>query len=128
MFSETASTSHILLDAAQKNIDLWRNNNGGFYDKTGRFVRYGLGGFTKDQELASSDYIGITPVFITPEMVGTIVGVFTAVEMKKHSWKFNSSDKRSLYQKNFIDMVLDRAGYAGFAQSLEDFNNIIKNG
>lgn len=128
MSSETAITSHILLNAAQSNIDLWRNNVGGFYDETGRFVRYGLGSFTKEQELASSDYIGITPLFIMPEHVGRIVGVFTAVEMKKSDWKFNSNDKRSLYQKNFIDMVLKAGGYAGFAPSLEDFRKIIEHG
>ena len=123
-----AAASHIRLEAAQRSVDLWRNNSGGFYDEKGRFVRYGLGSFTKEQKLASSDFIGVTPVFITQEMVGTFVGVFTAVETKPESWKFNSNDKRSLYQSNFIDMVLKRGGYAGFAQNTEDFKRIIKHG
>ena len=126
--NEKAVASRVRLDAAQHNVDLLRNNSGGFYDETGRFVRYGLGSYTKEQQLASSDFIGITPIFITPDMVGTFIGVFTAVETKPEDWKFNSSDKRSLHQKNFIDMVLKRGGYAGFAQNVEDFRRIIRNG
>ena len=126
--NETAVSQHIILDAAQHSVDLWRNNSGGFDDEGGRFVRYGLGAFTKEQQLASSDYIGITPIFITPDMVGTFVGVFTAVEMKKTGWKFSTNDKTSLYQSNFIDMVLKRGGYAGFAQNIEEFRSIIKHG
>lgn len=126
--NEKATTSHILLESAQRGCWLGRNNSGGFYDERGRFVRYGLGSFTKQQELASSDFIGITPTFITQEMVGTFVGVFTAIEMKPENWKFNSNDKRSLFQKNFIDMVLNRNAYAGFAQNTEDFKRIIRHG
>lgn len=126
--SESGVTSRIRLEAAQRGVDIWRNNSGGFYDNNGRFVRYGLGSFTKEQKLASSDFIGVTPVFITPDMVGTFVGVFTAIEMKQEGWKFNSNDKRSLNQKNFIDMVLKRGGYAGFAQNTEEFKRIIKHG
>lgn len=122
---ESATTSHIRLDAAQLGIDLWRNNVGGFYDETGRFVRYGLGSFTDKDEKKSSDYIGITPVFITPQMVGTVLGVFTAVEMKPSDWKFYQSDKRALYQKNFHDIVKKAGGFAGFAKNIEDFRRII---
>ena len=39
---ESAAASHIRLDAAYLGVDLWRNNNGAFEDKTGRWVRYGL--------------------------------------------------------------------------------------
>jgi len=46
--NETAVSQHIILDAAQHSVDLWRNNSGGFDDEGGRFVRYGLGAFTKD--------------------------------------------------------------------------------
>lgn len=122
---ESATTSHIRLDAAQLGVDLWRNNTGGFYDETGRFVRYGLGSFTDKDQKASSDYIGITPVFITPDMVGKVLGVFTAVEMKPSDWKFYQSDKRALYQKNFHDIVKKSGGFAGFATNILDFRRII---
>ena len=120
---ESAVTSHIRLEAAKLNVALWRNNCGGFYDDTGRFIRYGLG---SEAELASSDWIGIRPVLITPEMVGSVVGVFTAVEMKAENWRFNKNDKHLLQQKKFIDIVNSYGGMAGFAKSTEDFYKIIR--
>ena len=122
---ESGVTSHIRLDAAQQGCLIWRNNSGGFYDERGRFVRYGLGSFTEKDEKASSDYIGITPVFITPDMVGKVVGVFTAVEMKPEGWKFYQSDKRALHQKNFHDIVRQNGGFAGFATCIKEFRRII---
>lgn len=122
---ESAVASHIVLDAAYRGVEMLRNNSGGFYDETGRFVRYGLGAYEDRHQLKSSDYIGITPVFITPDMVGRVVGVFTAVETKASDWKFNNNDKRCLYQKNFIDKVLNAGGYAGFATCVNDFRKII---
>ena len=109
---ESVVTSQVRLIAAQNNIELWRNNCGGFYDQTGRFVRYGLGSFSSKQECKSSDFIGITPVFIMPEHVGRVLGVFTAVEMKASNWEFNTNDKHCLHQKNFIDIVKKAGGNA----------------
>lgn len=123
---ESAVASHIRLDAAQRDIMLLRNNSGGFYDHTGRFVRYGLGAFTESDGLASSDYIGWTPVFITPDMVGQVLPVFTAVETKPSDWKFYKSDKRACNQQAFIDMVRAAGGKAGFATSVADFRKIVE--
>jgi hypothetical protein len=120
---ESAVTSHIRLAAAQLNCPLWRNNCGGFYDNTGRFIRYGLG---SEAKLASSDFIGIRPVLITPEMVGQVLGVFTAVEMKAENWHFNKNDKHLLQQKQFIDIVKEYGGLAGFATNVKDFYRIIR--
>lgn len=120
---ESAVTSHIRLAAAQLNCPLWRNNRGAFRDDTGRLVKYGLG---SEADLSSSDYIGIRPVLITPDMVGQVLGVFTAVEMKKEGFKFNKNDKHLLQQKQFIDIVKQYGGLAGFATSVDDFYRIIK--
>lgn len=120
---ESAVTSHVRLTAAQENVLLWRNNCGGFYDERGRFVRYGLG---SEHKLASADYIGITPVVITPDMVGTTIGVFTAVEMKETNWKYNPNNKHVADQKLFLDAVLKNGGYAGFATCVEEFKRIVK--
>lgn len=122
---ESAVTSHIRLDAAQQGVFLWRNNSGGFYDQSNRFVRYGLGSFQEKDEMKSSDYIGGTPTFITPDMVGRVLLVFTAVEMKPEGWKFYQSDKRALHQKNFHDIVKQNGGFAGFATCVEEFRRII---
>lgn len=122
---ESAVASHIRLEAANRGVDLWRNNSGGFYDLAGRFVRYGLGSFTEKDKCKSSDYIGITPVFIMPHHVGQIIGVFTAVETKPEGWHLVPSDERGLHQQKFIDIVLKAGGYAGFATSVADFRRII---
>ena len=123
---EAAVTSHVRLEAAQCGCQLWRNNSGGFYDERGRFVRYGLGNFTKKDPYKSSDWIGPTPLLILPHHVGTIVGVFTAVEMKHSDWVYDPRDEHSLHQCNFIDMVLKAGGYAGFARNVEDLWRIIR--
>lgn len=121
--SESGVTSHVRLAAAQLGVTLWRNNCGGFYDEQGRFVRYGLG---SEAKLASSDWVGIRPVLITPEMVGQVLGVFTAVEMKKEGWHFHPDDKHESDQKHFIDIVNANGGMSGFAQSVDDFYRIIR--
>lgn len=125
---ESATASHIRLDAAQQNIDLWRNNNGAFKDeKTGRWIRYGLcnDSASLNKQIKSSDLIGITPVMITPEMVGTVVGVFTAVETKPSGWELKPGDDRGLAQKRFHDIVKRAGGFAGFASTVAQFRRII---
>jgi len=125
---ESAVASHIRLDAAQINVHLWRNNNGAFEDDTGRWIRYGLcnDSAALAKHVKSSDFIGITPVMITPDMVGQVVGVFTAVETKPSNWRFTPSDKRAIAQAAFHDIVIQAGGFAGFAKNIEEFRRIIK--
>lgn len=123
---ESAVTSHIRLVAAQNGCELWRNNSGAFTDEYGRFVRFGLGSFTPQQHCASSDYIGIRPVLITPDMVGQVVGVFLAVEMKAENWKYYKNDKHTADQQKFIDIVNNSGGFAGFARNVEEFKKIAR--
>lgn len=68
----------------------------------------------------SSDVIGITPVFITPEMAGKTLGVFTAIEIK------TKKGKPSEKQTNYIKMVKAHGGYAGVARCNEDVDEIIE--
>ena len=130
---ESAAASHIRLDAAYLGCDMWRNNTGAFEDATGRWVRYGL--CNESIELAklikSSDLIGVTPVTITPDMVGQVIGVFTAVETKPTDWTFpNPTNKdefaHCLAQQKFHDIVKKAGGFAGFASTVADFRKIIK--
>lgn len=123
---ESAVTSHIKLSAAQNGCELWRNNSGAFTDEYGRFVRFGLGSFAPQHHCASSDFIGIRPVLITPDMVGKVLGVFLAVEVKHSSWRFNPNDRHTSDQQHFIDIVNKAGGFAGFAQSVEDFKKIAR--
>lgn len=106
-----------------------RNNSGALKDASGRVVRYGLGNNSASQnsQIKSSDLIGFTTIVITQEMVGRSVAVFTAVEVKKPDWKPDKKlDKREEAQKNFIDWIKSRGGYAGFANSLDSFRAILR--
>lgn len=107
---------------------LLRNNSGAFYDTRGIPVRYGLGNTSKEmnERFKSSDLIGITPITITPEMVGRTLGVFTAIEVKKPDWKPSLSNKREQGQANFIQWVKSKGGIAGFANSIDSFLAIIR--
>ena len=125
--NESSVQNHIRLAAAQQGNDLWRNNCGVLKDDTGRPVRYGLANDNPkiNKVIKSSDLIGLTRVFITPEMVGQVFGVFTAVEVKEEGWVFNPRDSHQAAQKAYIDLVLSAGGLAGFAQSVEDYRRII---
>lgn len=124
---ESASASLIRLDAAQLGVELWRNNVGACQDTTGRMIRYGLCNDSPAlaKRVKSSDFIGITPVIVTPDMVGRVVGLFTAIETKASDWTFRDSDERALAQAVFHDIVKRVGGLAGFARTPEEFRKIV---
>lgn len=125
---EAAATSYIRLDAAQQGVELWRNNVGVLFDKNDRPVRFGLCNESAElnKRVKSSDWIGITPTLITLDMVGQVVGIFTAVETKKTGWTLLPSDEGGIAQKAFHDIVTRAGGYAGFACDVPDFRRIIR--
>lgn len=130
MKDEGTVSQEVQLQARHFNCNLMRNNAGACIDNTGRLVRYGLGNVSKahTERIASSDLIGLTQVLITPEMVGSTLGVFTAIEVKKEGWK--SSKKltaRETAQLNFIKFVKSMGGIAGFCSAVDDLNDIIHN-
>lgn len=124
MSSESAIQQAIRHDAANHGMDMWRNNNGAFEAPGGRWVRYGLANDSAElnERVKSSDLIGIRPLLITPEWVGHVVGVFTAVETKATGWR---PDKRSAAQGAFHDIVRKDGGFAGFAASVSEFRRIV---
>lgn len=128
MLAESTVQNHIRHMSAQLGDDLWRNNSGVLNDVKGRPVRFGLGNDSAkiNKVCKSSDLIGLTRVMVTPEMVGTVIAVFTAVEVKENGWVFNPRNDREVAQKTFIDFILRAGGYAGFAQSIDDYRRIVK--
>lgn len=81
--------------ASKKGWRLFRNNKGVLPDpKTGRWIRFGLcnDNPTIGKRLRSSDLIGIRPVVITPDMVGTTIGQFMAREIKKAGWRYKGTE------------------------------------
>lgn len=126
--SESTVQNQIRDASAQLGDYAWRNNSGVLRDDTGRPVRFGLGNDNPkiNKVVKSSDLIGLTSLVITPDMVGQTVAVFTAVEVKEEGWTFNPRDARAVAQKAFIDIVLRAGGFAGFAQSVDDYRSIVK--
>lgn len=67
-----------------------------------------------------SDLFGMVPVVITADMVGQVVAVFTALEVK--STKGKASEK----QAAFIKAVNDNGGRAGVVRSIEDALRLVE--
>lgn len=127
MKSEEEVTNAIEIAAAYAGLQYWRNNSGACVDQDGRQIRYGLGNISAkwNARFKSPDYVGIVPVFITPQHVGTVLGVFVGAEHKKEGWKFRPSDEHAVAQMRFHEIVRQAGGYAGFAQSPDDLMRII---
>lgn len=112
---ETNIVNDIMKDAARHGITLFRNVRGLFTSPDGRRkIQAGL------QAPGSSDLIGFSRVKITPEMVGSTVLVFTAIEVKKEG------SYPSHAQKDFVNFVEQNGGFAGVARSPDDARRICK--
>lgn len=120
--TEEGVQAMLRMHAAQRGCLLWRNNVGASMDTRGRMIRYGLANESKriNDQVKSSDLIGIRPVTITQEMVGTTIGQFVALETKKPGWTYRESDTRAKAQKKFIDLVVSRGGWARFVSGIDD--------
>ena len=115
---ETKVSNDIQLSLLGKPVRLLRNNVGGLKDATGRFVAYGLGSHGGHILRGPSDLIGWRTITITPDMVGSQVAVFAAIEVKDKS-------KASTEQKQFIAQVQQAGGLAGVAHSAEETRAIL---
>jgi hypothetical protein len=106
--SEAAIQQQIRLALSRAGSVMHRNNIGAYRDDQGRVIRYGVG------NPGGSDLIGWTPVLITHEMVGAMLGVFTAIEVKAPRGRPTEA------QLNFIRQVQLGGGIAGIARSTQD--------
>lgn len=115
--SEDGASSRLRLAYANAGHVLWRNNVGAMQDpKTGRVIRFGLANESAkmNEQTKSSDLIGITKVLITPEMVGRVIGQFTAREMKIPGWVFNNTP-REIAQLNYLNICASMGADAAFS-------------
>lgn len=117
--SETAIQNNDRINAAQHGVILWRNNVGVLQDETGRPVRYGLCNDSKElnENIKSSDAIGIKPVIITPDMIGQVIGQFVAREYKEDGWVYTGRGREAA-QAAFLTIVTSKGGDAAFASGV----------
>lgn len=113
MNPETPIQNLIRLFLSKIGVINWRNNTGALKDKDGRLVRYGL-------HPGSSDIIAIKSVIITPEMVGTRVGIFTAIEVKV------PGKGAKPHQRRFLAAVKNAGGLAGVAHNKAEAKAILR--
>lgn len=113
--SEASVMQRIRIAASDAGWRLWRNNCGAGKLENGSFVRWGLANDTSGAQVASADLIGIRPVLITPDMVGTVIGQFVSIEAKHETWKPRMADKHEQAQRRWADLVRSLGGLAFFS-------------
>lgn len=113
MSAEAVIQQRIRLALSRAGAVMHRNNVGAYRDDRGRVVWYGVG------NPGGSDLIGWTPVLVQQHHVGTMLGVFTAVEVK------SARGKPTDAQRNFLRQVQLGGGLAGIARSPDDALAII---
>ncbi len=120
--SEAAVQTAVRLDAANKNIRLFRNNVGVLQDRTGRPVRYGLANDSAqfNEACKSADLIGWRPVIITPQHLGTCIAQFVSRECKPVGWRYTGSD-REVAQLAWAQMIVMEGGDASFCCGVDTF-------
>jgi len=113
--SEAYLQSKLRIDACKKGWRLWRNNVGAFYSKDNILVRYGLANDSSqlNKILKSSDLIGIKPIKITKDHVGTTIGQFVSRETKKSDWVFSGTEAEEA-QLRWVTLILSLGGDAEF--------------
>jgi hypothetical protein len=113
---EAAVLSTVRLEASQAGCRLWRNNCGVATAADGRVVRYGLCNDSKqlNSHVKSCDLVGVRPVVVQPQHVGTTLGVFLARECKRPGWYFRGTPEE-MAQRSFINLVNSMGGDAAFA-------------
>jgi hypothetical protein len=114
--SETAVQTNVRLSATALGWRLWRNNVGACKDEHGNHIRYGLCNESKQMNAVfkSADLVGVRPVLITPDHVGTTIGQFVAVEVKKGAWRPGST-QREQAQGAWLALVNSLGGHAVFS-------------
>lgn len=114
--SEAAVQNVVRLEASKSGGRLWRNNVGVAVDERGIPIRYGLCNDSKalNNQIKSSDLIGILPIVVTSAMVGHTVGIFIAREVKHPGWVYTGT-ARERAQLKFLEIVAGLGGNASFA-------------
>lgn len=119
--SEGNVQSRVRLQAAAKGVHLWRNNVGAGALQNGNFIRWGLANDTAalNKVIKSGDLIGIRPVVITPEMVGSVIGQFISRECKAEGTLNRKTEQREA-QERWRDLINRLGGDAAIVDGTVD--------
>lgn len=122
--SESRQQSLVRLDAVENGVWLTRNNVGVLLNERGTPIRFGIANETPQQNkvVKSGDLLGIKPILIGPQHIGSVIGQFVSRECKKDGWKFNPNDKHEAAQLNWANFVISKGGDAAFATGPGSFN------
>lgn len=113
--SEASVVAARRLAASLRGARAWRNNVGAYVDDRGNHIRYGLANDSAqlNKVVKSSDLVGIEPILIGPEHVGTTIGRFFAEECKRPGWKYKG-DAHEQAQLKFLQLVNALGGRGEF--------------
>lgn len=103
----------IQIAATKLGARLFRNNCGALKDARGQWIRFGVA------NPGGSDFIGWVPVKISQDMVGKVLPIFTAVEIK------TVSGKPTQEQTAFIEAIKKAGGIAGIVRSVSDLEKLL---
>ena len=98
----------------------YRLNDGSVVVPAGRPIALGFGLTNGDPLEGAADLNGWTSLVVTPEMVGSTVAVFTAIETKR-----SDGGRKRTGQINYVDQVRAAGGIAGFAKSPDEAQSIV---
>lgn len=120
--SEAWAQQQVRLRAAEQGALLWRNNVGATMSRCPacgeKFqpVRYGLANDSAklNAVIKSHDLIGIRPVTITLDDVGSVIGQFVSIECKRPGWRFTGTEEEE-GQLRFATLIAERGGYTTFS-------------
>ena len=117
-YSEAAVQARVRLKGSSQGMLLMRNNVGVLKDDRGVPVRFGLANdsHAMNENIKSSDLIGIRSLYIKPEHVGKKLGIFVALECKEGGWKY-SGKGREVAQARFMSLIKSYGGEARFINS-----------
>ena len=128
VMSESSVQQRVMLESSRLGARMFRNNVGACTDDRGNHIRYGLANVSmaQNKRLKSSDLIGITPLLVQQRHVGTRLGIFTALEVKKGDWKFpHTPSEREKAQLNFINLVRLNGGFGSFINNANQIGEIL---
>lgn len=86
-----------------------------------RPVALGMALASGDPVVGQSDLIGFRSIAVTPEMIGSHVAVFCAIECKR-----TEGGRISKEQQQFVDNIVSAGGIAGVANTPEEATRIIE--